>query len=88
MIQSGEEDQEIQTERKQKAEALLAYCESSSCRKKALLSYFGEDFDNCSLCDNCLSPPKLVEGTIPAQIFLSAIVRTGQYFGMLHIIDV
>ena len=88
MIQSGEEDQEYKLRENKRLEALLAYCESPSCRKKALLSYFGEDFDNCSLCDNCLSPPKLVEGTMPAQIFLSAIVRTGQYFGMLHIIDV
>ena len=88
MIQSGEEDQEYKLRESKRLEALLAYCESSSCRKKALLSYFGEDFDNCSLCDNCLSPPRLVEGTIPAQIFLSAMVRTGQYFGMLHIIDV
>ena len=88
MIQSGEEDQEYKLRENKRLEALLAYCESSSCRKKSLLSYFGEDFDNCSLCDNCVSPPKLVEGTIPAQIFLSAIVRTGQSFGMLHIIDV
>lgn len=88
MIQSGEEDQEYKLREHKRLEALLAYCESSSCRKKTLLSYFGEDFDNCSLCDNCLSPPKRVEGTIPAQIFLSAIARTGQYFGMLHIIDV
>ena len=88
MIQSGAEDQEYKVRENKRLEALLAYCESSSCRKKTLLSYFGEDFDNCSLCDNCLSPPKLIEGTIPAQIFLSAIVRTSQYFGMLHIIDV
>lgn len=88
MIQSGQEDQEYKLRENKRLDALLAYCESSSCRKKALLSYFGEDFNNCSLCDNCLSPPKLVDGTIPAQIFLSAIVRTGQYFGMLHIIDV
>ena len=88
MLQSGEEDQEYKLRENKRLDALLAYCESSSCRKKALLSYFGEDFNNCSLCDNCLSPPKLVDGTIPAQIFLSAIVRTGQYFGMLHIIDV
>ena len=88
MIQSGEEEREYKLRKNKRLDALLAYCESSSCRKKALLSYFGEDFDNCSLCDNCLSPPKLVEGTIPAQIFLSAIARTDQYFGMLHIIDV
>ena len=88
MIQSGEEEQEYKLRENKRLDALLAYCESSSCRKKSLLSYFGEDFAQCSLCDNCLSPPQLVEGTIPAQIFLSAIARTGEYFGMLHIIDV
>ena len=88
MIQSGEESQEYKLKANTRLSALLAYCESSSCRKKTLLSYFGEDFENCSFCDNCLSPPKLVEGTVPAQIFLSAVVRTGQFFGMLHIINV
>ena len=88
MIQAGQEEPEYKLKAISRLSALLAYCESSACRKKALLSYFGEDFDNCSLCDNCLSPPKLVEGAIPAQIFLSAIVRTGQSFGMLHIINV
>ena len=88
MIQSGKGEQEYKLRENKRLDALLAYCESASCRKKSLLSYFGEDFGNCSLCDNCLSPPKQVEGTIPAQIFLSAIARTGQYFGMLHIIGV
>ena len=57
MIQYGEEDQEYKLKENKRLDALLAYCESSSCRKKSLLSYFGEDFDNCSLCDNCLTPP-------------------------------
>ena len=88
MIQSGEESQDYKLRASKRLDSLLAYCESSFCRKKSLLSYFGEDFEKCDLCDNCLSPPKLVEGTIPAQIFLSAIYRTGQYFGMIHIINV
>ena len=88
MIQSGEEDKEYKLREHKRLTALLAYCESSACRKKALLSYFGEDFEKCSLCDNCLSPPKRIEGNVPAQIFLSAMARTYQCFGMNHIIDI
>ncbi|MCZ0931682.1 MAG: DNA helicase RecQ [Oligoflexia bacterium] len=88
MIQSGEEDKEYKLRENKRLDALLAYCESSDCRKKALLSYFGEVCDNCRFCDNCLSPPKRVEGTVPAQKFLSAMARTGYRFGMGHIIDV
>ena len=88
MIQLGDENRAYKLRENKRLEALLAYCESSFCRKRALLSYFGEDFDNCGLCDNCLSPPRLLDGTIPAQIFLSAMARTGEYFGMLHIIDI
>ena len=87
MIQSGEESQEYKLRANKRLDSLLAYCESSSCRKKSLLAYFGEDFDKCDMCDNCLSPPRRIDGTIPAQIFLSAVYRTKQYFGMIHIID-
>ena len=88
MIQSGEESLDYKLRANKRLDSLLAYSESSSCRKKSLLSYFGEDFEKCNLCDNCFSPPKLVQGTIPAQIFLSAMYRTGQCFGMVHIIDI
>ena len=88
MIQDGEEPQEYKLKENKRLDALVAYCEASSCRKKALLSYFDESFDRCGNCDNCLNPPKLVEGTTPAQILLSAIARTGEYFGSAHIIDI
>ena len=88
MIQYGEESQEYKLRANKRLDSLLAYCESSSCRKKSLLSYFGEDFDKCHLCDNCLSPPQQIDGTVPAQIFLSAIYRAHQRFGMIHIIDI
>ena len=88
MIQSGEENKEYKLRENKRLDALLAYCESSACRKKALLAYFGETYDNCSLCDNCLSPPKLIDGSLPAQIFLSGMARTNQRFGMNHIIDI
>ena len=88
MIQDGDESQEYKLKENKRLDALVAYCEASSCRKKALLSYFDESFNRCGNCDNCLNPPKLIEGTTPAQILLSAVARTGEYFGSAHIIDI
>ena len=88
MIQDGEESQEYKLKENKRLDALVAYCEASSCRKKALLSYFDESFDRCGNCDNCLNPPQVIEGTTPAQILLSAIARTGEFFGSAHIIDI
>ena len=69
-------------------DSLMSYCDSAICRQQTLLSYFKESSEVCGKCDNCLNPPQLIEGTEYAQIILSAIYRTGQYFGTKHIIDV
>jgi ATP-dependent DNA helicase RecQ len=69
-------------------DSLLAYCETPICRKKALLSYFDENINECNNCDNCLNPPKMLEGTKLAQMVLSAIYRSGQTFGAAHIINI
>lgn len=69
-------------------DSLLAYCETPICRKKALLSYFDEKIDNCNNCDNCLRPPKMLDGSELAQMVLSAIYRSGQTFGTVHIINI
>ncbi len=69
-------------------DSLIAYCDSAICRRQTLLSYFKEKCDPCGKCDNCLNPPQMIEGTEYAQMVLSAIYRTGQYFGSAHIIDV
>ncbi len=72
----------------QKLNALLAYCEAPRCRRVVLLDYFGEAHEPCGNCDVCLNPPELFDGTVAAQKALSAIYRTGQRFGALHVIDV
>ena len=69
-------------------DALIAYCDSATCRRQTLLSYFKETCETCGKCDNCLNPPQMIEGTEYAQMVLSAIYRTGQYFGSGHIVDV
>ena len=69
-------------------ESLMAYCDSAICRRQTLLAYFEETCEPCGKCDNCLNPPQMIDGTEYAQMVLSAIYRTGQYFGSGHIVDV
>jgi ATP-dependent DNA helicase RecQ len=73
-----------------KLDALVGLCEAASCRRARLLSYFGETSNRagCGNCDNCLSPPKVWNGSIAAQKLLSCVYRTGQRFGAMHLIDV
>ena len=73
-----------------KLDALVGLCETAGCRRLRLLEYFGEapGQPNCGNCDNCLSPPRVWDGTIVAQKALSCVYRTGQRFGAGHVIDV
>lgn len=65
------------------------YAETNYCRRIIQLGYFGEKFrGNCNNCDNCLNPKEFMDWTIEAQKFLSCVARTGEKFGMKHIIDV
>jgi ATP-dependent DNA helicase RecQ len=72
-----------------KLNALLGYCETVSCRRQVLLGYFGErDHPPCGNCDNCLRPARVWDGLVAAQKALSAVFRTGQRFGVAHLVDV
>ncbi|MCF4166163.1 DNA helicase RecQ [Zavarzinia compransoris] len=72
-----------------KLDALLGFCETARCRRQVLLAYFGEtDTKPCGNCDTCLNPVETRDGTIDAQKALSAIYRTGERFGAVHVIDV
>ncbi|WP_020393717.1 DNA helicase RecQ [Thiolinea disciformis] len=72
-----------------KLEALLGLCEMSSCRRQALLSYFGEEgSEPCGNCDNCLNPPETWEASEAARKALSCVYRTGQRFGVNYVIEV
>ena len=66
-----------------------AYCESSVCRRKLLLHYFGEQYDveNCGNCDNCLHPKKKVDGTDNLVLALKAILAVKENFKMDYVID-
>lgn len=87
------EQKEDQRERDisyQKLKKMTDYCAANTCRRKVLLEYFGEDFDepNCGGCDICLEPRERFDGTIAAQKALSCIYRLGQGFGINHVIDI
>jgi len=73
----------------QKTDAMLGLCELTSCRRQALLAYFGEIMDQpCGNCDNCLNPPETWDATIAAQKALSCVYRSRERFGTQYIIDV
>ena len=71
-----------------KLDALLAWCETTACRRTRLLAYFAEAMaERCGNCDTCLEPPEMWDGSVAAQKAMSAILRTGQRFGAGHLID-
>jgi ATP-dependent DNA helicase RecQ len=76
---------------------MVRYAECPTCRRAELLAYFGENFgqESCGACDNCLAPRATYDGTVPAQKFLSTILRAKQAsregdrtFGLQHHLDV
>lgn len=89
MLDSGDAPEERKQVERQKLDALLGFCESTSCRHQTLLRYFGEEHPgNCEQCDNCLSPVDTWDATQATQMALSCVYRTGQRFGVVHLIDV
>jgi ATP-dependent DNA helicase RecQ len=89
MVDGGEASEERKRVERQKLDALLGFCESTRCRRQTLLQYFGEHrHEPCGNCDNCLQAPDTWDGTVAAQKALSCVYRTGQRFGVAHLIDV
>ena len=68
---------------------MIAYAESSVCRKRQLLHYFGEYLpDDCGYCDNCLNPKEKIEGEAYVVTALQAAQQTEERFGIDHLVDV
>ena len=89
MIDDGEAPADVKRVERAKLEALLGICETVGCRRQALLSHFGETLaEPCGNCDGCLDPAESFDGTVAAQKALSAVLRTGQRYGVGHLIDV
>ncbi len=74
----------------EKLNRVVEYAEHAVCRRRRLLSFFGEDYpeDNCRTCDICAGKTEKTDITRDAQIVMSAISRTGQRFGAGHISDI
>ena len=83
-------DEQEQRIARQQLQQVVAYGESSACRRRVLLGYFGETLraENCGNCDNCLRPSASEDRTNDARKFLFCVAKTGQRFGSRQIIDV
>ena len=75
---------------KQLLQETVSYAESSVCRHKQLLHYFGEEYyqDNCGACDNCLHPKEKFEGKDFVKIALEAVIEVKQLFKSNHVINI
>jgi len=89
MIDEGNAPDEVKRVERAKLNALLGICETTRCRRQAILAWFGESHPGgCGNCDNCLSPADTWDGTEAAIKAMSAIYRTGERFGVMHVVDV
>jgi ATP-dependent DNA helicase RecQ len=89
MALQSEGNETFKRHEQQRLTAMLGLCEITSCRRQALLRYFGDTLESpCGNCDNCLEPPEEWDGSEAARMALSCVYRTGQRFGANHVIDV
>ena len=89
MLEASDADEQHKRIERHKLDSMLGLCELTSCRRHALLQYFGEEAPaRCDNCDTCLHPAETWEGTTAARKALSCVYRSGQRFGARHVIDV
>ena len=88
LIEQSEASDDYKRVSTAKLDALLGLCETAGCRRVRLLDYFGEASAACGNCDTCIDVPQTWDATEAARKALSAIYRTGQRFGAVHLIDV
>ncbi len=84
------EDAEERERARERLEQVISLCSLSSCRRKFVLEYLGEEWPDvdCDNCDNCTQPREEYDATEIAQKVLSAVIRTGERFGAAHVIGV
>ena len=88
MLNNSDGDERHKRLEQHKLDAMLALCEQIRCRRQALLAYFDEDMPNpCGHCDNCVDGVQTWDATEPARQALSAIYRSGQRYGVGHLVD-
>ena len=89
MLANSEGEERFKRIEQHKLDAMLALCEETRCRRQTLLGYFDEELaEPCGHCDNCLEPPRTWDATEAARQALSTVYRTGQRYGVGHLLDV
>ncbi|QKE63897.1 DNA helicase RecQ [Aquipseudomonas campi] len=89
MLSNSEGDERHKRVEQHKLDAMLALCEETRCRRQALLAYFDEELPQpCGHCDNCIDGVQTWDATEPARQALSAIYRSGQRYGVGHLVDI
>jgi len=85
------DEQDCDEERKRiealRLEALVGFCETTSCRRQVLLGYFGEASGPCGNCDICLVPPQFVDATPAARLAIDMVRTTGERYGAAYLAD-
>ena len=88
-IEQADSDEARKRVERRKLDSIVGYCETMLCRREALLRYLGEPYAGpCGRCDNCVEPSPAVDETESVRKALSAVYRTGQRFGSLHVVKV
>jgi ATP-dependent DNA helicase RecQ len=89
MLANSEGDERHKRIEQHKLDAMLALCEETRCRRQALLAYFDEVLEKpCGHCDTCVDNVQTWDATEPARQALSAIYRSGQRYGVGHLVDI
>jgi ATP-dependent DNA helicase RecQ len=89
LLESSDAEAQFKRVELHKLNALLGLCETTDCRRRAMLRYFGETLpEPCGNCDTCLTPVDTWDGSVAAQKAMSCIYRTGQRFGVSYLVDV
>ncbi|MBF0383229.1 MAG: DNA helicase RecQ, partial [Magnetococcales bacterium] len=89
-IDQSNANEQVKMVERRKLSAIINFCELPSCRRQALMYYFGDQHpsSNCGNCDNCLTKVETWDGLVAAQKALSCVYRTDQRFGVVYLIDV
>lgn len=87
-ITQEDTDSDHQLREHKRLDALLGYCEASTCRRQILMAYFGETLAPCGQCDVCENPPQQIDGSEAARALFAAVRDTGERFGANHVIAV
>ena len=89
IMANSEGDERHKRIERHKLDAMLALCEITTCRRRSLLAYFGDVLEEpCGYCDNCQDPVSTWDGSEAARMALSAVYRSGQRYGVGHLVDI